>query len=361
MKIVTVVGARPQFVKAAAVSRAIRDAKAPAISEVLVHTGQHHDHNMSDVFFRDLEIPDPDYRLDISGGSHGEMTGRMIIALEPILVAERPDQLLVYGDTNSTLAAVIAASKLCIPIAHVEAGVRSFRLTMPEEVNRVVTDRLSSLLFCPTETAVRNLKTEGKVTGVHNVGDVMFDIVKRLSGQTSPCSKLVAAMNLQAEQYALATCHRAENTDNREILSGILKAFGRIAALLPVVMPLHPRSRQRIIDFGLEAMLRNIRIVEPLPFPDMLALEQGARVILTDSGGVQKEAFFLQTPCVTLREETEWPETLKFGRNRLAGTNDEEIFTAFAEARLLPRVPPPTTNPFGSGDASSAIVSLMTA
>jgi UDP-GlcNAc3NAcA epimerase len=358
MKIVTVVGARPQFIKAAAVSRAINDYNARDIIEVMVHTGQHHDRNMSEVFFEDLGIPPPSYNLGISGGSHGVMTGKMIIAIEALLQVERPDWLLVYGDTNSTLAAVIAAAKLGIPIAHVEAGVRSFRPQMPEEINRVVTDRLANALFCPTGTAVQNLKSEGRVEGIHNVGDVMLDIVRRFRDVALRQSPILDALELRNRQFVLATCHRAENTDSAENLTAILAALVRIASELPVLLPLHPRTRKQISAFGLDPMLEDLKVLPPLAFLDMLALLQASHMILTDSGGIQKEAFFLSVPCVTMRTETEWPETLEGGYNIIAGTSTDGLVSAFFEAHSRTRLPV-TSQPFGNGRAGESIVSIL--
>lgn len=358
MKIVTVVGARPQFIKAAAVSRAIRNDYAGQIDEVLVHTGQHYDDNMSKVFFEELDIPRPKYNLEISGGQHGSMTGRMLEGVENVLLQEKPDWLLIYGDTNSTLAGALAAAKLHIPVAHIEAGLRSFNIRMPEEVNRILADRVSSLLFCPTETAVNNLKAEGVCKGVHNVGDVMYDVALFCRDRAQQNSTVLQTLGLMPGAFALATCHRAENTDDPQRLSSILSALADIATQLPVVLPLHPRTRKLIGDYGLESLLGRLTITEPLPFLDMVALEQSSRLILTDSGGVQKEAFFYGVPCITMRDETEWVETVDLGWNQLVGSSTPSIVSA---ANGMMQKPPNSVNasPYGTGKAASDILALM--
>jgi UDP-GlcNAc3NAcA epimerase len=355
MKIVTVVGARPQFIKAAAVSRVIRSQHSPAVEEVLVHTGQHFDHNMSRVFFDELDIPPPAYNLGISGVSHGVMTGRMLEAIERVLEQERPDWLLVYGDTNSTLAGALAAAKLHIPVAHVEAGLRSFNMRMPEEVNRVLTDRVSSLLFCPTRAAVHNLGSEGIVKGIHRVGDVMYDVALHFADRAKRQSTILQSLHLSAGAYALATCHRAENTDEPERLAEILSALAEIATEMPVVLPLHPRTRKLIADHGLARYLGSLIVTEPLAFLDMIVLEQDARLILTDSGGVQKEAFFYGVPCLTMRNETEWVETVDSGWNTLVGADHARIVGAY-RAPVTAKV---RSAPYGDGRASEAIMSVM--
>jgi UDP-GlcNAc3NAcA epimerase len=356
-KIVTVVGARPQFIKAAAVSRVIRSDFSDRVEEVLVHTGQHYDENMSGVFFEELDIPHPHHNLEISGGSHGAMTGRMLESVERVLQEESPDWLLVYGDTNSTLAGALAAAKLHIPVAHVEAGLRSFNMRMPEEVNRIVADRLSSLLFCPTETAVQNLKTEGLTTGVHQVGDVMYDVALFYRDIARARSTIQHTLGLQGRRFVLATCHRAENTDSPERLQEILKGLATVALDMPVVLPLHPRTRKIIEQRKLVHYLVGLTVLEPLSFLDMVALEQAAHVVFTDSGGVQKEAFFYGVPCVTIRDETEWIETVDLGWNALVGASTDAIVDAFTKAT------PPTTSttarPYGNGKAAEAIVSVI--
>ena len=358
IKIVAVVGARPQFIKAAAVSRVIRDEFADRVTETLVHTGQHYDENMSKVFFEELDIPHPKYNLEISGGQHGAMTGRMLEAVEKVLLEEKPDWVLIYGDTNSTLAGALAAAKLHIRLAHVEAGLRSFNIRMPEEINRIVADRLSTLLFCPTDTAVANLAKEGVSAGVENVGDVMFDVALFYREQARKQSTVIAWLGLAEGEFALATCHRAENTDDANRLGEIVAALAEISASLPVVLPIHPRTRKLLADSGLDKNLGNVKVVDPVPFLDMVALEQAARVILTDSGGVQKEAFFYGVPCITMRDETEWVETVDLGWNRLVGASAVEINKAFNDSvqGQLPALP---KSPYGDGNAARNIVSSI--
>ncbi len=358
MKIVTVVGARPQFIKAAVVSRGIRDLYAGTIHEVLVHTGQHYDENMSRVFFDELDIPKPAYNLEVSGGNHGAMTGRMLEAVENVLLTEKPDWLLVYGDTNSTLAGALAAAKLHIPVAHVEAGLRSFNMRMPEEVNRILTDRVSSMLFCPTDAAVRNLAAEGIEDGVFNVGDVMYDAALFYRDRARLHSPILGSLQLKHQGFALATCHRAENTDDRDCLEAILEALVEVAKQLPVVLPLHPRTRKLIGEFGLSEHLDRLLVTDPLPYLDMVALEQAARMILTDSGGVQKEAFFYGVPCITMREQTEWVETVDSGWNQLVGASGESIASAVSEI-LEGRRTPVDLSAYGSGQAAGQILTLL--
>ncbi len=356
-KIVTIVGARPQFIKAAAVSREIL--RHPGmIEEVMVHTGQHYDPNMSQVFFDELEIPAPKYNLEISGGGHGAMTGRMLEGIERILLDEKPDWVLIYGDTNSTLAGALAAVKLHIPVAHVEAGLRSFNMRMPEEVNRILADRVSNLLLCPTEIAVENLAREGITRGVHNVGDVMYDAALYYRDRAKAGSRILQTLGLEEKSFALATCHRAENTDDPIRLQGILSALARIASDLPVVLPLHPRTRKLVRQFGLEQRLAALTVVEPLPFLDMVALEQAAKVILTDSGGVQKEAFFYRVPCITMRDETEWVETVSSGWNQIAGASFQRIYDGYKQ--LFRGVSGVSIAPYGDGAASKRILELLT-
>lgn len=358
MKIVTIVGARPQFIKAAAVSRVIRDQYQGKIKEILVHTGQHYDENMSKVFFEDLDIPEPKFNLEISGGQHGSMTGRMLEGIEEILLAERPDWVLIYGDTNSTLAGALAAAKLHIPVAHVEAGLRSFNMRMPEEINRILADRVSTLLFCPTDTAVKNLQAEGVTKGVHNVGDVMYDVALFYRDRAQKQSTVMQTLNLIPGNFALATCHRAENTDEPTRLGEILSALAEIAADLPVVFPLHPRTRKLISQYGFDHHLEALTVTEPLPFLDMIALEQAAKVILTDSGGVQKEAFFYGVSCITMRDETEWVETVQLGWNHLVGASRKAIVHAYGQPSsqtLATR----NVSPYGDGQASQKIVSML--
>ncbi|MGE0023287.1 MAG: non-hydrolyzing UDP-N-acetylglucosamine 2-epimerase [Hyphomicrobium sp.] len=347
--IVSILGARPQFVKAAAVSRALVER---GLEEKIVHTGQHFDDNMSDVFFRELGIPAPALNLGIGGGTHGQNTGRMLEAIEGVLVAFKADLVLVYGDTDSTLAGALAASKLHIPVAHVEAGLRSFNRRMPEEVNRVVTDHVSDLLFAPTETAMVNLAREG-IKGCHLVGDVMFDVALHYATQVearpAPIEGLPAG-------FALATVHRASNTDDSALLATILEAFRR--SPLPIVLPLHPRTRKMIASFGLAIPTRVI-VCPPVGFLDMVWLERRARVILTDSGGVQKEAYFQGVPCVTLRDETEWTELVDAGWNRLCPPASAEAIVAAIEAALASKPTPATL--YGDGNAAGKIAAILAA
>lgn len=357
IKVVTVVGARPQFIKAAAVSRVIRHDYAGKIDEVLVHTGQHYDENMSKVFFEELDIPRPKYNLEISGGSHGLMTGRMLEAIEKVLLEEKPDWVLIYGDTNSTLAGALAAAKLHIPVAHVEAGLRSFNMRMPEEINRILSDRVSSLLFCPTETAVNNLLAEGISQGVHNVGDVMYDVALFYRDRARQQSTVLNDLQLAKGEFALVTCHRAENTDDPKRLGEIVIALAKIATTMSVVFPLHPRTRKLIGDCGLRPHLEAVKVVEPLPFLDMVALEQAAKVILTDSGGVQKEAFFYGVPCVTMRDETEWVETVEQGWNQLVGASAPTILAAVSD--LMASRQAGAISPYGDGRAAQSIVAKL--
>lgn len=356
MKILTVVGARPQFIKAAAISRIIRERYQGQLEEILVHTGQHFDDNMSKVFFRELGIPEPKYNLEISGGNHGAMTGRMLEAIERVLLSECPDWVLVYGDTNSTLAGSLAAAKLHIPVAHVEAGLRSFNMRMPEEINRIVTDRISQLLLCPTQISLENLRNEGVNKGVHLVGDVMYDVSLFYRDLACERSGILEQLKVAEENYVLTTCHRAENTDDPDKLKGIVQAIERIAKEVPVVFPLHPRTRKLIAERQLLDNLKSVLLIDPLSFLDMVRLEQSAKVILTDSGGVQKEAFFYGVPCVTMREETEWIETVSGGWNVLAGTDSEKIVRAYLAAGNRSKVP---SSPYGEGNAAELCVQAL--
>ena len=327
IKVVTVIGARPQFVKCAPVSKRLRT----VAREVLIHTGQHYDRNLSDTFFDQLGIPAPDYQLNVGSGPHGQQTGEMLARIEPVLVREKPESVIVYGDTNSALAGALAAAKLNIPVIHIEAGLRSFNREMPEEVNRVVIDHISALLFCPTDTAVRNLATEGITSGVFLVGDVMYDALLQNIEAADHTSTILSKLDLEKHRYVLVTVHRQENTEDISNLCNIVDALGRIAeAGSVVVFPVHPRTRAKLHGLWGPCAL-NIRIIDPVPYLDMLQLEKHAEVILTDSGGVQREAFWLDVPCVTLREETEWLETVKSGRNRIVGTDPARIVAAVEE------------------------------
>jgi len=362
VKIVTIVGARPQFVKAATVSRAIRahnrECSDDGIVEVMIHTGQHFDENMSQVFFDELDIPHPAYNLDISGGAHGLMTGRMLEHIESVLMDEKPDWVLIYGDTNSTLAGALAASKLNIPIAHVEAGLRSFNMRMPEEINRILSDRVSTLLFCPTEQAVQNLKSEGLKKGVLKVGDVMYDasLFYRELGQKK--SSIMSHYSLVPKGFVLATCHRAENTDDVVRLGGIVDGLALLAQRTRVIFPLHPRTRKVLLASGLLEKLGAVEIVEPVSFIEMVQLEAAATVIVTDSGGVQKEAYFFAVPCITMRDETEWVETVALGANVLVGSDCDAILAAYVN---LERDRGWNTDQglYGDGHASELIISHL--
>jgi UDP-GlcNAc3NAcA epimerase len=358
MKIVTVLGARPQFIKAAAISRAIRlnnKSSEKKIREVIVHTGQHFDRNMSEVFFTELEISPPNFNLEISGLPHGAMTGRMLESIEVILKDEAPDVVLIYGDTNSTLAAALAASKMRIPVAHVEAGLRSFNMRMPEEINRIVADRLSNDLFCPTEEAVRNLKRENIESGVHLVGDIMYDIMLHFCGMAKekiPLSK----WDLKEREFALCTIHRAENTDDPVRLESIFSALREIARQTTVLLPLHPRTKQNLQALGKNEWLDGLVVVEPLSYLEMTRLEMSAKVVITDSGGIQKEAYFHQVPCVTLRDETEWVETVQLGWNKIVGANTAAILHAFATCKDGVKT---NKMPYGDGGAAERVLNIM--
>lgn len=354
MKIVTVLGARPQFIKASVVSLAM--AQTTGLQEVLVHTGQHFDANMSDVFFDELGMKKPDYFLDIHGGGHGAMTGRMLIEIEKVLQHERPDAVLVYGDTNSTLAGALAAAKLHIPVAHVEAGLRSFNMAMPEEINRILTDRISRWLFTPTQTAADHLAREGFAPEhIIPVGDVMYDVALHHGARVQAGTGLMARLGLQEKAYVLATIHRAENTDHPQRLGAIVDALISTAKTLPVVWPLHPRTRAVLQQAGrLDALANAVHLIEPVGYLDMVQLEKFAALIATDSGGVQKEAFFYRVPCVTLRDETEWVELVDAGWNRLAPPVDGQSVVQALQGALGSCGQ--ALQPFGVGDAAGRIV-----
>ncbi|MGE7810368.1 non-hydrolyzing UDP-N-acetylglucosamine 2-epimerase [Lysinibacillus capsici] len=350
-KILTIAGTRPQLVKIAAVSRILRE----SFQEILVNTGQHYDYNMAGVFFDELNIPKPDYDLGIGSDSHGRQTGKMLIALEEIVDKEQPDAIIVYGDTNSTLAGAIIASKRHIPLIHIEAGLRSYNKLMPEELNRVMTDHVSTLLFTPTETAVRNLQKEGITEGVYTVGDVMYDAVI-YNMELAERRFNLQNFDLVSKQYYLGTIHRAENTDTKEQLTAILKAFSKVEE--KVYLPLHPRTKNKIKEYGLASLLTdstNIHIVEPVSYLEMLLLEKNAKAIITDSGGVQKEAYFMKVPCVTLRLQTEWIETVEYGWNQLVDPLTEDL----AEVLKYIQEGLPINNLYGSGDAAVKITNIL--
>lgn len=350
MKLVSIVGARPQFIKTAPVSRVWRQTH----TEILVHTGQHYDEEMSAVFFRELNIPEPDYNLEVGSGSHGQQTGQMLARIEEVLLKEQPDWVLVYGDTNSTLAGALAAVKLQIPVAHVEAGLRSFNRTMPEEHNRVLTDHCANLLFCPTQSAVDWLAQEGITQGVHLVGDVMYDAVLYNVDLAQQRSSILVELDLHPQDFLLATVHRPYNTDDPNRLKNILTAFLEIG--VPIIFPVHPRTRQCIAALDTDFDNSNIRMIAPVSYLDMLALEQNARLILTDSGGVQKEAYFLAVPCATLRPETEWVETVDAGWNLLVDADPEQIVRVANEHQWPDQRPQPV---FGDGRAAEKVVQIL--
>ena len=351
MKILTVVGARPQFVKAASVSRILRQYNH--VNELLVHTGQHFDANMSDVFFEEMNIPQPDYFLEINNLTHGAMTGRMLEQLEQVMSSEKPNAVLVYGDTNSTLAGALAAAKLHIPILHVEAGLRSFNIKMPEEVNRILTDRISSVLFCPTETAVMNLKNEGYdniITDIILSGDVMEDAALYYSQKSDHISTILISHTLNPADYILCTIHRQENTDDEKNMKALVEALNEINNFIKVVIPLHPRTLKKLEAFKLKL---NAKILPPVGYFDMLQLIKNCRLVVTDSGGLQKEAYFFDKYCITLREETEWSELVDNGYNVLAGTSKEKILESvqkFLEAMFEKK-----ESLYGGGTASDLI------
>ena len=386
MKIVTIIGARPQFIKAAPVNRAIAEhnrltSHSSRLTEVIIHTGQHFDADMSDVFFKELNIPKPDYNLGINSTNHGAMTGRMLEKIEKILIKEKPDWVLVYGDTNSTLAGALAAVKLHIPIAHVEAGLRSFNREMPEEHNRVLTDHCSDILFCPTETAVNNLRNEGftnivtnsfplipnpySLPLVTNVGDTMYDAVLQFSEIARRQSTILEDLELKSKEYLLATVHRPYNTDIPENLQNILSAFIEINE--PIIFPVHPRTRKRLADLKATSVSSvpsardskiqdsTLRCISPVGYLDMLMLEQNAKAILTDSGGMQKEAYFFGVPCITLRPETEWVETVEAGWNVVVGADREKVVEAVRSFKM----DKPRPELYGDGLAAEKVVEVL--
>jgi UDP-GlcNAc3NAcA epimerase len=360
MKICTVVGARPQFIKAAVVSRAIRDQRAA--EEVLIHTGQHFDQNMSDVFFDELEIPHPKHNLGIGGGGHGAQTGRMLIEIEQVLLAEKPDWVLVYGDTNSTLAGALAAAKMHIPIAHVEAGLRSFQQAMPEEINRVVTDHVSTELFAPTDVAVDNLIREGfDKSRILQVGDVMFDAALHFSEKAQGRSAFLDQLKVDSNGFVLATVHRAGNTDDPARLRAIYEGLEQVSGEMPVVWPVHPRTRNALQKIGLASSGHGrVRFTEPLGYFDMVTLESHARIVATDSGGVQKEAFFFGKPCAVFRAETEWTELVDLGWTTLLDPTDAAtVHRGLSHMLTRPRPQQPAAPPFGKGDAAVQITGRL--
>ncbi len=352
MKIVSIVGARPQFIKAAPVSKALRKQH----QEFLLHTGQHYDDNMSKVFFEELGIPRPDINLGIGSDSHARQTAAIMIGVEQYLQQETPDLVLVYGDTNSTLAGAIAASKLHIKLAHVEAGLRSFNRTMPEEINRIVADKVADLLFCPTATAVKNLADEGITNGVFNIGDVMYDAALQFAPIAEQKSGILERLKIEPKNYLLLTLHRAENTDSFDHLNNIVTAVCK--SQKRIVFPVHPRTVKFLKQYHLYQKLEqsnNVLLIEPVSYIDMMVLEKDAAKILTDSGGVQKEAYFFRVPCITLRNETEWVETVSDGWNCLVGTDVQKILSAIND--FLPTGP--QQSHYGDGTASEKLVEIL--
>jgi len=358
MKIADIVGARPQFIKVVPMLRAIEKHNNihhdRAIEEILIHTGQHYDYKMSQIFFEELELKHPEYHLGVGSGTHGYQTGEMLKRIEDVLIKEKPDLVVVYGDTNSTLSGALAAAKLHIPVAHVEAGLRSFNKIMPEEINRILTDHISDLLFCPTEAAVNNLQNEGLTKGVHLVGDVMYDAVLIYNELAERKSTIIDNLGLQPKSYALVTIHRSENTDNQTRLNGILQGLNSIVDNgVPIVFPIHPRTLKQVKNYGIES--NSLKMLDPVSYLDMLVLEKNAKVILTDFGGVQKEAFFFKVPCITLREETEWVETVETGWNTLAGSDPLNI----VNTALNVGYGKDCAWPYGDGQASERIIYII--
>ncbi|HPJ45580.1 MAG TPA: UDP-N-acetylglucosamine 2-epimerase (non-hydrolyzing) [Tenuifilaceae bacterium] len=353
MKILTVVGARPQFIKAAAVSRKLKEF---GLEEIILHTGQHFDQNMSQVFFDEMEIPVPNYNLNINSLNHGAMTGRMLEGIEQILLKEEPNLLMVYGDTNSTIAGALAAQKLHIPVAHVEAGLRSFNMAMPEEINRILTDRISNYLFCPTQTAVQNLTNEGFQNfscRIENTGDVMQDAAMYYGARSAEKSKVANQLNLN-KQFVLATFHRQENTDDAAKLRSIIESLNKIHSEMQVIVPLHPRTKKIVASQSVPA---KFTVIDPVGYFDMVELLKRCALVITDSGGLQKEAFFFQKPCVTMRAETEWTELVENGVNILANPGIDDIYESWRT--MLSKNPNFSVNLYGNGKASERIAGIL--
>lgn len=355
MKIATIVGARPQFIKIGPLSKKLRHQH----HEIIIHTGQHYDGNMSEIFFQQLEIPRPKYNLGIGSDRHGAQTGKMLNAIEEVLIKEKPDLVIVVGDTNSTLAGSLAAAKLQIPIAHIEAGLRSFQRSMPEEINRIITDCLATYLFCPTEQSIINLRREGITKNVFRVGDIMFDVLKYSIPIAEKKSNIISILSLKKGGYALVTCHRESNTNNKNNLSEIVQ--GLIDSHQLIVFPIHPRTKKFLKQYGLLKNLQNssnIIITDPLSYFDMLVLQKNAAMVITDSGGMQKEAYLLQTPCITLRDETEWVETIQTGWNVVVGAKAKKIVHTLKNHR--PKIKS-YKKLYGNGDSSSKMVKILNA
>jgi UDP-N-acetylglucosamine 2-epimerase len=352
MKIISIIGARPQFIKASVVSEELRK----NFTELIIHTGQHYDYEMSKLFFEQLDIPEPDYHLDVGSGTHGYQTGEMLKRIEEIFIAEKPDLVLTYGDTNSTLAGALAASKMHVKTGHIEAGLRSFDKSMPEEINRIITDHCSDLLFCPTKTAVNNLKREGITSGVYLTGDVMVDCLFKYSEVAEEKTTILEDLGIDRKKFLVVTVHRASNTDNRANLEQIVDALSEISE--PIIFPIHPRTRKSLRVFGLYDKLinhRNIKVIQPVGYLEFLRLMKNARKIITDSGGIQKEAYILKVPCITLRENTEWVETVQDGWNVLVGAKKETIVNVCSVEESNKSY----NNHFGRGNASGKIVQYL--
>ncbi len=352
MKVLTVVGARPQFIKAAPVSRNLRTQH----EEILVHTGQHYDENMSQLFFDELNIPKPDVNLEIGSGLHAEQTGKMMVELEKLIVSHKPNCVMVYGDTNSTIAGSLAASKLNVPVVHIEAGLRSFNRHMPEEINRVLTDKISDLLFCPTKVAVEHLAKEGVIQGVYQTGDVMFDAALYYAEMAEHKDSVLDVIGVEPGKYLLATCHRPQNTDDKQTLTGIVQAF--LETGKTIVLPIHPRTRGFLQKYDLINEINNsgtIKLIDPVGYLEMIQLEKNAEKILTDSGGVQKEAYFYKVPCITMRPETEWVETVQDGWNDLVGADKGKIQNAISSFNPASE----QNSHYGDGNASEIMVNIL--
>lgn len=355
-KIITIIGARPQFIKAATISRALL--KRGGAREIIAHTGQHFDKNMSDVFFSEMDIPAPDYHLEINSLSHGAMTGRMLESIETVLLKEKPDMVLVYGDTNSTLAGALAAKKLHIKVVHVEAGLRSFNMNMPEEVNRVLTDRISDILFCPTDGAVKNLMREGFEQincMIKQTGDVMYDAALYYGAKSSERSTIIKHQNLTPGKYIVGTVHRQENTDDMDNLKSIITALNTINQEMQVILPLHPRTRKILSNSPIQP---EFKIIEPVGYFDMVELLKNSAMVITDSGGMQKEAYFFNKYCITLREETEWTELVNEGYNFLSGSNTSRILSFFKTIRTNNQIVSGKAL-YGHGDAADLIADFL--
>ncbi len=352
IKILTVIGARPQFIKAAIFS--VKAQQTKNIEEIIVHTGQHYDENMSAIFFEEMGIPKPHYHLQVGSGSHGAQTGKMLIEIEEVMLKEKPDAVLVYGDTNSTLAGALAAAKLHIPIAHVEAGLRSFDKKMPEEINRILTDQVSTWLFTPSQNAVQLLNKEGITHGVYEVGDIMYDAVLEFSEKAKSKSTILNQLKIRPKEYALATIHRQENTDNESNLRNILEAFKQIED--KIILPIHPRTNNKIAQSQIQ-IPQNVIVVEPLGYLDMMQLLANTKVALTDSGGLQKEAYYLHVPCITLRDTSEWVETIEAGWNELVGTNLEKIVNAYKNIEKISQKE--HINLYGDGNTAQRIINIL--